>query len=424
MKVALINHSDVLGGASVVSLRLVEALAAAGVDATMVVGHKLGDSPLVVEGSQMRRRLAFMAEHLDILRHNHFDRRTMFKISTCRYGMGLDRLEAVRRADVVVLAWINQATMSFDEIRALHAMGKPIVWIMHDRWNGTGVCHHVPDGCHRLPDQCGKCPLLRSQHSNDLSRRVFIEKLGLYGRVPITFVAVSRWLAGQCLHRGPLHEHHIEVIPNAFPIDRYKVTPQGDDPLLPASRHLIIMGAARLDDPVKNLPLAIDALNLLADRYNDITAVFFGDVRDKSAFDRLRCPHIHPGPIADASRVADIMARGQVVISTSRFETLPTTIIEGMAAGCVPVTTGHGGQADIIDGAPAGYIDHTDTPAGIADAIGRALDLRRGMSDDQRLAHRLALHDHIAARFGAASVARRYIDLFERLLKKQQKTYS
>ncbi len=45
MSTVIINHSDSRGGASVVSLRLLEALCAAGHDATMLVAHKAGDNP-------------------------------------------------------------------------------------------------------------------------------------------------------------------------------------------------------------------------------------------------------------------------------------------------------------------------------------------------------------------------------------------
>ena len=46
MKIVIINHSDTLGGASVVSYRLMKALRAMGVDASMLVSHKAGNDPV------------------------------------------------------------------------------------------------------------------------------------------------------------------------------------------------------------------------------------------------------------------------------------------------------------------------------------------------------------------------------------------
>lgn len=71
MKITLVNHSDTLGGASVVTFRLMQALRALGVDARMLVTRKSGDSPFVVQaGPRWRSRIPFLAEHLDIFLHN------------------------------------------------------------------------------------------------------------------------------------------------------------------------------------------------------------------------------------------------------------------------------------------------------------------------------------------------------------------
>lgn len=47
MKIVLINHSDTRGGASVVSVRLLEALRALGAEASMLVVRKAGDLSLI-----------------------------------------------------------------------------------------------------------------------------------------------------------------------------------------------------------------------------------------------------------------------------------------------------------------------------------------------------------------------------------------
>ncbi len=409
MKVALINHSDTRGGAAVVTLRLTHALRERGVDATMVVGRKESPSPYVVAGSQCRRRLGFIAEHLDIVSHNSLSRNNMFKISTGRHGMGLDRLPQVREADIIVPAWINQGVMSLGELKRLADMGKKIVWVMHDRWCQTGICHHLPDaGCRRLSDGCGMCPLLVKPHDNDLSRDVFAYKRKMFNamRESLHFVAVSRWLAES--EPGALTGHHVDVIPNAFPVDEYDFTPtiSRGELNLPEDLPLIVMGAARLDDPIKNLPMAVTALNAIR---MPAAAVFFGALKDPHALDALTIPHVHLGSIADSHRVAQIMAYATVVLSSSLFETLPTTLIEGMAAGATPVTTGKGGQRDIIDDGIDGYISPDNDPATIAMLIDRAI---------YEPFDREAQHRATARRFDSQVIAKRYTDLFDSILQK------
>ena len=403
MKVVLINHSDTRGGASVVTLRLTEALRRAGVEATMLVGRKESDSPFVAEGSAWRRNLSFAAEHADIVLHNRLSRENLFKISTGRFGMGLASHPLVREADVVVAAWINQGTLSLDELRRIAAV-KPVVCVMHDRWYQTGVCHHVADGCTRLAGGCGLCPMLRTHSADDLSRKVFAAKSRCYASSPdISFVAISRWLAEA--GEGGLTAGRTHVIANAFPVDEYPCTPtlSRRELGLPEGE-LVVMGAARLDDPIKDLPLAVKTINALR---REATAVFFGDLRDRHALDALVKPYVWLGPIADSRRVAAIMSHAAVVLSSSRFETLPTTLIEGMSAGAVPVCTRHGGQSDIIDEGVDGFISPDDEAATLAMLTDRALSC--GFD-------RKAQHEAARRRFAADIIARRYIALFETLI--------
>ncbi len=415
MKVVLINHSDTRGGASVVTLRLTESLRAIGIDAKMLVGHKEGLSPLVVEGSQWCRRLSFVAEHLDIVAHNKLSRKNLFKISTARFGMGLHKHPLVKEADIVVLAWVNQGTMSLSEIDKI-AQQKPVVWVMHDRWCQTGVCHHVPENCQRLNEGCDWCPLLQTPSASDLSHKVFRAKQQLYKSLPypaLSFVAVSSWLK-EVGSGGIIEDKSVEVIPNAFPVENYAYEARKTRAELGLPEGpLVLMGAARLDDPIKNLPLAIKALNAVQ---MPATAVFFGAVKDSTAFDRLQIPYVYLGSLNSSQEVADIMSHASVVISSSLFETLPTTLIEGMAAGATPVTTGNGGQRDIIDDGIDGYIvpenDHKpNSPDPQAATMAMLIDRALAMPFD-----RTTQHHAVERRFAAKNIAKRYVALFERVI--------
>ena len=81
-----------------------------------------------------------------------------------------------------------------------------------------------------------------------------------------------------------------------------------------------------------------------------------------------------------------------------------------MAAGCVPVTFGRGGQADIVDHLDTGYIARYGDPVDFASGIEFAL----GCADEDR-DRRSAT---VAERFSDDAVASEYIDLFNRLLQK------
>lgn len=408
MKIAIINHSDSRGGASVVSLRLMDALAAEGAEVSMLVTHKAtGRADVVEAASPARCRLPFLAEHARIFVGNGFTRRDLFAVSIATDGLPLASHPAVRDADVVMLNWVNQGMLALGEIAKMARAGKKIIWTMHDMWNATGVCHHAGT-CTRytLAPGCGNCPLLHGKGGgHDLSRRTWNRKKALYDTAGIHFVAVSTWLAAKCAESPLMAGCRVSVIPNAFPVDEFYIDPRRSraEMGLPDGKKLIVTGAARLDDPVKGLPLAVDALNRLADGgRTDAHAVFFGAIRDPHALDGLRLPYTAIGPVADKDFLHELYAQSTAVLSSSLYETLPGTLIEGQAAGCFPVSFGEGGQADIIDHGATGYIARYRDTADLAAGLGMALD---GDFDPQ------ALRDSVESRFGARAVARKYLEL-------------
>lgn len=407
MKVVLVCKSDLEGGAAVVTYRLMRALRGIGVEASMLVMDKRSDDPYVhVIGTGIGRRVRFMAERALIFARNGFDRANLFKVSVADTGYDISRHPLVMEADAVILSWINQGMMSLEGIRRLVATGRRVIWVMHDMWCMTGACHHALD-CKGYIDDCGHCCYFRSgREEYDMSRRCWDRKSRLYSSSPsLTMVAVSSWLAGCARASSLLRDHDVRIIHNAFPDDLFYTVPRGTaiphgvDP----TKSLIVMGAARLDDPIKGLQVAVDALNVLVTERPDLMdrcqAVFYGDLRDLSALDKLRFPYVHTGRISDSGVLRELFACATVVLSTSLFETLPGTIIEGMAAGCTPVTTGNGGQRDIVTDGETGYIT-TGDPVEISRALASAID---------HPFDRQVQHHAIVSRFGAAGIARRFI---------------
>ena len=412
MKVTIVNHSDIVGGASMVSLRLLHALRAEGIDARMIVKQAKGEADELIDpiGGGPADRVAFLGERLRIFVANGFNRDRLFKVSIADRGLPVHDHLWIADADIVVLNWFNQGMMSLDEIRKISALGKPIVWTMHDMWAMTGICHHA-GACKRYLSRCGECPFLgKPSRHYDLSTKIFDRKLKLYADVNINFVAVSRWLARCAGQSALLREQKVTVINNAFPLDRYRTEPKksrGELGLPDDGNKLVVMCAARLDDTIKDLPSAIAALNICG-KDGGVTAVFCGDIRKPQLLDSLKIPYVHLGNITDADRLADIYAHCAAVISSSQFESLPSTLIEGMAAGAVPVGFGGDGRDEIIDHLTTGYLARRGDTGDFAKGIRWALTA--GIS-------REAQHQAAAARFDSRIIARRYIDLFNRILK-------
>lgn len=391
-KVVIVNRSDSLGGAAVVSYRLMCALRRIGVDVRMLVVHRTTDDDNVaLVGSALCRKAAFLAERLKIFVNNGFDRENLFKADIANVGVGIANHPWVKNADVVCLNWTNQGFVSLKEIDAISKAGKKIIWTMHDMWCMVGACHHAGE-CLQYHIDCGKCHLTR------LAATTFRQKMNLYANADISFVAVSRWLASRGKESALLRNADIRVIPNAFPVEDFDFIRDPAAVVTPT----IIIGAARLDDPIKGLSYAIDALNLLADRKVNARALLFGDIRDTGLISTLRLPHEYVGRVT-LSQVAALYRRADVVLSTSLYETLPGTVVEGMASGCVPVTFDSGGQADIFDNNQSGFIADYCNARSVADKLESAI----GCGFDRR-----ALHEEVHRRFSADTVAHQYASLF------------
>ncbi|MBQ6279715.1 MAG: glycosyltransferase [Muribaculaceae bacterium] len=407
MKVVLINKSDSKGGAAVVSLRLVHALVDAGVDARMLVIDKQTDDPLVgTMGSKWCNKWRFLAERVGVWCRNGFDRSTLFMTDPATHGVNIANHPWIKEADVVCLNWVNQSTLSLKGIEQIAKSGKPIVWTMHDMWNCTGSCHHAYE-CQGYKTTCVSCHLLGSK-GRDLSTVTQERKRQLYRETDIHFVAVSNWLAAKCRESSVMHDSDISVIANAFPIENFSAArlPNGDYGI-DDDKKVIVMGAARLDDPVKGFDQLIAATKHVAEHKPELAQrlhlLLFGAIKDESLLDQIALPYTHLGVVNDVARV---YSHGDIVLSTSLYETLPGTLIEGQASGCVPVTFGMGGQPDIVDHLKTGYIAEYKDAASVAKGIEWAMGAN---------VSRQFLHDEVERKFAASKIAQQYIELFEKI---------
>ncbi len=361
MKITFLCRSDLRGGAAIVTYRLMLAMREAGIDARMLVCEKLSNSPYVDYcAPKWKIQYAFLKERLNVFSHNGFNRSTLFKIDPATDGLPVWNHPWVREADSIFLAWVNQGMVSLNGVVRLAKLGKPLTWIMHDMWNMTGVCHHA-GSCTHFHKNCGECPLLGKKASpKDMSFSTWTRKVNLYNNVPIRFVAVSSWLPGKAEESSLLKGSRVEVIPNAFPIadiladEIPRKEKKAGDPIC------IIFGAARIDDPIKGLPILKDALQILQDEYPEESAnlelVTFGTAKYPESLDGFAVPTRHLGMLSGEEAIRKAYVQCDIVVSASDFETLPGTLIEGQAYGCIPVAFDHGGQRDIITSEEVGCL--------------------------------------------------------------------
>ncbi len=415
LRVVIINRSDLRGGAAVVSKRLMDSLRAEGVDASMLVEEKLSDSPYVVTTRRKAaEKFSFLMERLRIFLANGYSRKNLFQVDIATDGLPLSEYDVVKNADVVVLGWVNQGMVSLKEIGRLLRMGKKVFWVMHDMWNMTGVCHHAGE-CVGYLKECDNCPLLGMGSSDkDLSRFIWKRKKDLYSGKGIHFVAVSNWLAGKAAESGLLSDQRVSVINNPFlPEEMYIHRELRDKP---EDKIRIIFGAARIDDPVKGLSRLKSMTHHFAKKYpayaKKSELVIFGNAKQQESLLGFGIPVDWLGSV-NAERIPEIYSSGDVVVSSSLYETLPGTLVEGLAFGAVPVCFRRGGQPDIVDHMKTGFIadfneDVELSGEALADGVAWAIDrlFAEGHSFREKL------RESVTMKFSPRKIAHSYLKLF------------
>lgn len=437
MKIALLSTNYDLGGAAVVTKRLCDALRAAGHDARMVVARAGSADPsaAAVEIVDHRRwTAAFIAERAELFLKG-VSRANLFKVSTGRFGLHASHLPFISEADAIIVNWASQGLLSLDALEEIIASGKPVIYVMHDLWPATAVCH-LPGNCKGFSDgsDCAGCPYMGNSYGRKLAKLTAQRKRQIFAAPNLHLVTVSNWQREQVLAStiiGDLFKGDddlsraavsnssgkktITVIPHVFPAEEYLP----GDKILPGNRRLIVMAAARLDDPIKDLPTAIAALNTLAWEYpadaENIEVAFIGEIRDRQLLADLRIPYTCQG-LLQPSELRQLYAQATIVMSSSKFETMGATLMEGMSCGAIPVTFGDGGQADIVTDGINGFIAPAHTAASLAFTLSLALQTARiaaksSTSDNLTDFSPSYLHNEVSRRFSPEIIANRYITL-------------
>jgi glycosyltransferase involved in cell wall biosynthesis len=71
----------------------------------------------------------------------------------------------------------------------------------------------------------------------------------------------------------------------------------------------------------------------------------------------------------------EILSSYDVILFSSRTEGLPLALLEGMAAGCIPIVTRISGMPEAVDSPDIGWVVAPEDPAELSEAMGSALSL-------------------------------------------------
>jgi glycosyltransferase involved in cell wall biosynthesis len=409
----LLNTYDQIGGAARAAYRLHRGLLAVGVDSRLLVQRKVSDDP-TVHGPEglLGRAIARTRPRLDSIPLWSYRRKQGGPFSPAILPDGLARRVAALGGDLVHLHWVAGG---FLHPSTPAALGKPVVWTLHDSWAFTGGCH-VPGACTRYRENCGGCPVLGSSREDDLSRRTLERKRRAWSRWTPTLVTPGRWLAAAARSSALFREASVEVIPNGLDLVLYQPVERGaarDVLGLPPDRFLLLFGGVgSLADPNKGFSVLVDALARLRlpPQSPGVELVVVGAGRPEPP-PALAVPARFVGPIADEASMALYHAAADALVLPSLQENHPNMAIEAMACGTPTVAFRAAGLPDVVEHLATGFLAEPYESEDLALGIAWVLEGETRRRLLRESARRRAERDH-----EIEAVARRYQAVYARLL--------
>lgn len=197
-------------------------------------------------------------------------------------------------------------------------------------------------------------------------------------------VSVSDGVAGELAEHAGIPGNRITTVYNPVvgPVLEAKAREAVDHPWFAAGEPPVIIGAGKLK-PQKDFPMLIRAFARLRER-RPARLVILGGIRnpdkDTEYLDELKALPAALGVAADVDFVGFVsnpfafMSRAALFALSSRWEGLPTVLIEALACGCPVVSTDcPSGPAEILDHGRVGSLVPVGDDAALADAMMKVL---------------------------------------------------
>lgn len=356
MKVLHLATVDI-GGAYKAAVRISESMKKCGIDSEILIRTKTHEETQAVEVfDSAAQKFVSKSKNVINLMLSRGD------VISDYLGTDVSKHPLVKNADVLVLHWVN-SFLSYRSVEKLLAMGKTIIWVMHDMWTFTGGCH-CDWGCGGYARGCGNCPQLNSQKENDLSHRNFMRKVRMMQHGKIIFVGPSVWSV-DCAKQSRITEGQ-KIVKISNPISRDIFYKRDDKQSLknkyqiPLDRKIILFGAMEADnDRNKGMRYLDEALcSISSDEY---AVVIFGNRRTVHLANNkleVRCL----GAIEREEELAEIYSSADVFVAPSMHESFGYTVNEALSCGVPVAAFAVGGIKDQIRHLDNGYL----APAGDA----------------------------------------------------------
>jgi glycogen(starch) synthase len=259
-------------------------------------------------------------------------------------------------------------------------------------------------------------PLILTEHATYLDRLFADPEIrSAYhagARRAARIVAVGQVLADRIGREFPDLRDRLVVIPNTVDVDAFRPAGAAErDP-----DELLWVGYRR---EVKGMDALLRAFRIVRDARPATRLRLVGrstTEAEEAGWHRLAAElgiadAVAFEPPADRASVARAMERAALFVHPSRIETMGIVAVEALAAGLPVVAVDSGGVTEVLrpDPMSVGALVSEQAPEPLAAAILATLDRRDGFDP-------VRLREHVVARYGAAAVAARIVELYDEVL--------
>jgi glycosyltransferase involved in cell wall biosynthesis len=421
MKIVHLNTFDVQGGAARAAYRLHKGLLQIGQDSVMLSRYRVSGDRTVKQVCAVSPAQDYRDTSFASIQHQYIDSNrtalsnTLFSLPYP--GFDLSQLEQVITADVINLHWVAlfQSPMT---LAKLFALGKPIVWTLHDMWAFTGGCHYSA-GCDGYQHDCMNCPQL-ANNPFQLAAAILKDKINAFATANLTIVTPSRWLAN-CARTSKLFaDQRVEVIPYSLETDVFTPLEKAK-----AKRRIgispetvtLLFGAASADESRKGLTELVEAVHYCLEDPkfqqlvlgNQLEILCFGYAGDR--LQSLPVPVRSLGYIDSDHELSALYAAADVFVLPSLEDNLPNTLLESLSCATPVIAFEVGGIPDLIQPGVTGRLVPVRDTHQLAEAL---LDCVFNLSHYEQMGQngRAVMADGYAI----TVQAERYLRLYQALL--------
>ena len=417
MRIAIVSHRELSGGAARAAYRLHRALIDDGEDSRMYVGSKRSDDWTVCgPTSKFGKAIGLIRPTIGNLltRLQMTENKNLHSVNIL--PSNLSNVLNNSDVEVVNLHWVAGETMSIEDIGRIQ---KPVVWTLHDMWAFCGAEHIEDSGSDaRWRSGYDSQNKLAENSGLDINKWIWKRKKRAW-KTPMYIVSPSRWLADNVRESALMREWPVTVIPNVLDTEVFKPLDQAQCRIalnLPIDKKIILFGAIGGGaDMNKGYDLLILSLCDLADRYegqiDDVLCVVFGQ-NEPRHMPELPFSIRWMGIIHDEISLVLLYSAADVMVVPSRLENLPQTGTEAHACGCPVVAFNTTGLIDVVGHKNTGYL------AKNYDVCDLGLGIKWVLDDEVR---RLKLgrnaRDKAVELWSTSVVIQNYKNLYHKLIK-------